>query len=141
MDGGSFEVACKVLWGKQGFLSYVTEKQRGDGGIDVVALRNPSGELIQCKNSAIAGNELGWDAVKEVTGGAARYQAVHPGVRFSKVAITNQSFNGTAQTQAGLNHVRLVEREELIGLLQKHPIALSEFDQEVLLTLERCNIA
>ncbi|WP_429261609.1 hypothetical protein [Paraburkholderia atlantica] len=50
---------------------------RGDGGIDVMALKGKEGELLQCKSSANA--ELGWNAVKGVAAGAARYQNTYAG--------------------------------------------------------------
>ena len=48
------------------------------------------GELLQCKSSKSA--EVGWDAIKEVTAGAARYQTRFSGTRFKRVAVTNQRF-------------------------------------------------
>jgi len=137
MDGDSFEVACKLILGHKGYTSYVTEKIGGDGGIDVVALKNPEGILIQCKNSGVAGNQLGWDAIKEVTGGAAKYQMLHPGVKFSKLAITNQYFNSSASEQAKLNHVRLVQRDELEKMLAELSIMRSVFDEELLFHLDK----
>ena len=131
MDGESFEVICKLLWNKLGYISKVTAKV-GDGGIDVVALKNPDGVLIQCKSSGINSNQLGWDAIKEVTGGAAKYQMMHPSVKFSKVAITNQYFNPSAIEQAKLNHVRLIQRNELIGTLDEYQVMRSEFEQELI---------
>ncbi len=131
MDGETFEVVCKLLWSKMGYITKVTAKA-GDGGVDVVALKNPNGALIQCKSSGINSNQLGWDAIKEVTGGAAKYQMIHPSVKFSKVAITNQYFNTSAIEQAKLNHVRTIQREELIDMIEEHQIMRSEFEDELL---------
>lgn len=72
------------------------------------------------------------DAIKEVSGGAAKYHMMHPSVKFSKVAITNQYFNPSAIEQAKLNHVRIIQRDELIYMLSKHQIMRSEFDDELL---------
>ncbi|MDR6584550.1 helicase SNF2 [Herbaspirillum sp. BH-1] len=126
MDGDSFEIFCALLWQKQGFQATVTPKRGGDGGIDIVALKKRDGELIQCKSSKSA--ELGWDAVKEVVAGAARYQARFRGTRFRKIAVTNQGFTSGAREQALANQVELVIRERLVELLKLHPITNYEFD-------------
>lgn len=130
MDGNSFEVLCCLLWRKQGFVAHVTPKRGGDGGIDVVALLGRDGELIQCKSSK--SGELGWDAIKEVTAGAARYQSRYTGTRFRRVAVTNQGFNRGAIEHAEANQVRLVTRARLGELLGVYPITNYEFDDEVM---------
>jgi len=131
MDGFSFEVLCCVVWGRRGFQASVTPKRGGDGGIDVVALLpGREGELIQCKSSV--SDAVGWDAIKEVAAGAARYQARFPGTRFKKVAVTNQGFTAGAATQAEANHVHLVTRAQFEQMLGAHPISNHEFDNEVL---------
>jgi HJR/Mrr/RecB family endonuclease len=129
MDGDGFEVFCSLLWSKQGFQATVTPKRGGDGGIDVVALNGRQGELLQCKSSKSA--EVGWDAVKEVTAGAARYQAQFAGTRFRKLAVTNQGFTSGAVAQAEFNHVELVPRARLEELLAKHPITNYEYEDVV----------
>ena len=126
MDGDGFEVFCTLLWQKQGFQATVTPKRGGDGGIDIVALKERNGELIQCKSSKSA--ELGWDAVKEVVAGAARYQVRFRGTRFRRIAVTNQRFTPGAREQAAVNQVELVVRERLAELLNLHPITNYEFD-------------
>jgi HJR/Mrr/RecB family endonuclease/superfamily II DNA or RNA helicase len=131
MDGFSFEVLCCVIWGKRGFQASVTPKRGGDGGIDMVALlQGREGELVQCKSSK--SDAIGWDAIKEVAAGAARYQMRFKGTRFKKVAVTNQGFTSGAVTQAEANQVHLVTRIELEKMLGAHPISNHEFDNEVL---------
>lgn len=130
MDGFSFEVLCCHLWKKRGFQSNITNKKRGDGGIDIVAIRGREGELLQCKSSV--NSEIGWDAIKEVTAGAARYQARFSGTRFRKVAVTNQRFTSGAIDQAEANHVHLVTRRELQDWISTHPVTNYEFDEELL---------
>lgn len=130
MDGLSFEAFCCVLWRKRGFMAQITPKRGGDGGIDVVALQGRDGELLQCKSSK--SSEVGWDAVKEVTAGAARYQARFKGTRFKRVAVTNQGFTSGAVSQAEENKVQLVTRKELAEMLGAHPITNYEFEDEVM---------
>ena len=126
MDGDGFEVFCCLLWNKQGFRATVTTKRGGDGGIDVVALKGREGELLQCKSSKSA--SVGWDAIKEVTAGAARYQARFSGTRFRRLAVSNQNFTSGAAAQAEANHVELVARARLEELLGQHPTTNQEFD-------------
>lgn len=129
MDGFRFEVLCKLLWSKRGYMAQLTPKRGGDGGVDVIAFKGRVGELLQCKSSS--GHDLGWDAVKEVSGGAAKYQRQFAGTRFSRVAVTNQRFNSTAREQAVHNKVQLVERQQLEEMLARHPIHNHEFEDEV----------
>jgi HJR/Mrr/RecB family endonuclease len=126
-DGVTFEFYCKLLWQKRGFVTTVTPKTHGDGGIDVVAQLGRTGELLQCKTSRNA--EIGWDAVKEVVAGAAQYQARFPGTRFARVAVTNQRFTAAAREQAASNRVQLVERDMLRELTAKHPVTNYEVDE------------
>ncbi|MDO9074110.1 MAG: SNF2-related protein [Rubrivivax sp.] len=127
MDGDSFETLCCLVWGKRGFQATVTPKRGGDGGIDVVAFKGREGELVQCKSSKSA--ELGWDAIKEVVAGAARYQARFRGTRFRRVAVTNQEFTRGAREQADANQVELITRGRLEEQLGAHPITNHEFEE------------
>lgn len=127
MDGDGFEAFCCLLWNKRGFQATVTSKRGGDGGIDVVAFKKREGELLQCKSSKSA--EVGWDAIKEVTAGAARYQARFSGTRFRRLAVTNQGFTSGAVAQAEANRVELVARARLEELLGAHPLTNHEFDE------------
>ena len=129
MDGFRFEVLCKVLWSKAGYTTQLTEKRGGDGGIDVLAFKGREGELLQCKSSG--GHDVGWDAIKEVTAGAARYQARFAGTMFRRVAVTNQRFNAGAREHAEANRVTLVERGRLEEMLAAHPVSNLEFEDEV----------
>jgi hypothetical protein len=126
MDGDSFEVFCCLLWRKKGFDALVTPKRGGDGGIDIVALKGREGALLQCKSSK--SSDVGWDAIKEVTAGAAQYQAKFRGTRFRRVAVTNQRFTAAAQEQAVANQVELVVRPQLEELMGAYPIVNHDFD-------------
>lgn len=126
MDGFAFEVFCCILWGKRGYQTSLTPKRGGDGGVDIVALQGRTGELLQCKSSVNA--EVGWDAIKEVTTGAARYQARFAGTRLRRVAVTNQRFTTGAAEHANANHVELVTRSQLQDYMSMHPITNLEFD-------------
>lgn len=127
LDGNSFENFSALLFSKQGYMSQVTEKRHGDGGIDLVAISNGSGLLVQCKSSISP--SIGWDAIKEVVGGSMRYQSKMPSIKFKKVAITNQRFNSTAKEQAALNHVELVDRSDIEVMIKKYRITDFELDE------------
>lgn len=126
MDGFAFEVFCCVLWSKRGFQASLTQKRGGDGGVDVVALQGRTGELLQCKSSVNA--EVGWDAIKEVTTGSARYQARFSGTRLRRLAVTNQRFTTGAAEHANGNQVELVTRSQLVNYMAEHPVTNIEFD-------------
>jgi len=134
MDGDSFEVSCALLWRKQGYQATVTPKKDGDGGIDVVALQGRFGEILQCKSSK--SSVVGWDAIKEVTAGSARYQARFAGTRFRRLAVTNQEFTSGAIVQAQANQIELVTRVRLEELLGMHPMTKHEFDGALLEAIE-----
>jgi superfamily II DNA or RNA helicase len=128
MDGHMFEALSCVLWTRRGFRCYLTPKSH-DNGVDVVALGNDTGELIQAKSSGVEGKSLGWDAIKEVVGGTAFYQRIYPTISFSRVCITNQFFNGHAKENAALNLVDLLDQDHLSDMLDQHKVMLLEVER------------
>ncbi len=128
MEWRHFECLAGVLWAKQGYRCYRTPAS-GDNGVDVVALSDVDGILIQTKTASKDGQRLGWEAVKDVVAGAAYYQARHPGVEFRKACVTNQYFNEQAKANAVLNRVELFERTDLERLLRKHPVTMLEVEK------------
>ncbi|QWD04602.1 restriction endonuclease [Polynucleobacter paneuropaeus] len=130
LDGDSFEVFCRHLLGLSELRSEITEKGRGDGGVDVVVIKNDgTGMLVQCKHTTT--NELGWDAVKEIAAGSPAYQAKYSRVRFQRVAICNKRFNTTAKDQANTLGVRLIERQEIEIMLESAKILKRMMDEEI----------
>lgn len=128
LDGDTFEKLCQLLLEKAGWDARQTPKAQGDGGIDIVAIKGMEGLLIQCKRSS---RTMGWDAIKEVVAGAARYEKLYPSITFTKLAVTNQFFNPNAKDQAQHNAVQLWERPELDLRLQQTKITTQEFDRLV----------
>jgi hypothetical protein len=124
-----FEAFCALLWSKKGFPRTLKTPRTGDGGVDVVAINGNSGALIQCKSSGVEGKEMGWEAIKDVSAGAAAYAARYPGVKFELVAATNRRFNQAARQQASLLNVSLFEVDDLAELLAKHPTKRGELDR------------
>jgi hypothetical protein len=126
LDGDEFEKFCQLFLAKDGWEARQTPKTQGDGGIDVIAINKNKGLLLQCKRSS---KTLGWDAIKEVAAGAARYEKLYAGIDFTKIAVTNQFFNPTAKEQANHNRVILWERTQLASRLQQAAISRRELDE------------
>jgi superfamily II DNA or RNA helicase/Holliday junction resolvase len=124
-----FEAYVAVLWQRRGFPTVVLGPGAGDGGVDVVAIKGASGELVQCKTSQTHERALGWEAIKEVVGGEAAYRLRYPGVQFQKVCVSNVEFNETAKTQALHNNVRLVDRTELETIQAGQQISLEDIEK------------
>jgi hypothetical protein len=115
-----FEAIAATLWQKQGYRCFLT--QGSDAGVDVVAIRDRDGVLIQCKSSSNAGRQLGWEAVRDVLGGTAIYEEKFPALKFRCIGMTNQSFNKTAHDRAKTSRVDLIEQGQLAELLARYPI-------------------
>lgn len=128
MTGQHFEGLAGALWNKKGFNCYRTPSSN-DNGVDVVALLNSTGQLIQAKTSGTEGAALGWEAVKDVVTGEAFYKRRHPGVAFDKVCITNQFFNQQARENAGLNRVQLLDQSDLAEMLAQHEVTMLEVEK------------
>lgn len=123
-----FECLAAVLWSRLGYVCYRTPGS-GDHGVDVIAIKDSHGVLVQTKTSATPNHSLGWDAVKEVVAGEAFYRRRHPDVKFSKVCVTNQYFNNQARDHAALNGVELIEQQHLNALLREHNVTLLEVEK------------
>jgi Holliday junction resolvase len=121
MEWRYFEGLIAALWSKRGFDYCYCTPGTNDNGVDVVAIRGNSGQLIQTKTSGNEGTKLGWETVKDVVAGEAFYRRKHPNVEFKKVGVTNQFFNAQAHEQAELNGVELIDQHGLGQLLDRHP--------------------
>lgn len=128
MDWQYVECLVTVLWTKQGFRCYRTP-DRNDNGVDVVALGDGVGALIQVKTSSDDHARLNWDAVKEVVAGTAYYQRRHPGLEFDKVCLTNQFFNAQALENAALNSVTVVDQIGLSEMLKRYQVTMMEIER------------
>jgi hypothetical protein len=129
MEWRHFEGLAAALWSKRGFETVYCTPAANDGGVDVVAIRGGSGELIQTKSSAADGRLLGWEAVNEVVTGEAFYRRKHPGVTFKKIGLTNQFFNSGAKERASLNDVELLDQSHLAQLLVQHRVTMLEVER------------
>ncbi|MBV5270532.1 MAG: restriction endonuclease, partial [Afipia sp.] len=128
MDWQHLECLIAALWSRRGFVCNRTSA-RNDNGVDIVAIKDSKGELIQVKSSGIEGASIGWDAVKDVVTGEAFYRRQHPGIEFGKVCVTNQFFSTQAAENAVLNNVELLNQEHLAQLLTEHSVTMNELDR------------
>lgn len=124
-----FEAYVAVLSGRKGYSSVSLTPAAGDDGIDVVAIRDGEGELIQCKTSQRSDRELSWEAIKDVVTGCASYSQRYPGVKFKKVCVATQMFNAGAHRHAQLNDVELIDRQRLAELHEAHDITLDDVER------------
>jgi hypothetical protein len=128
MRWDAFECLVAAIWTKKGY-NRVYRTPAIDDGVDVVAISGRSGDLVQCKSSGVDDADLSWDAVKDVVTGEAAYRLRHPGVEFRKACVTNQHFNSTTVTHAGLNHVDLYDQERLEKSLQQYPVTMLDVER------------
>jgi Holliday junction resolvase len=126
MSPEAFELVCALIYRKSGYTESFRVGGSGDGGVDVVALRGTQGLLLQCKSSKELDKRLGWEGVKDVVAGEAAYRVQYPGVQFQKMALTNQFFNETAKTQAGLNNVLLMDKTAILKEIRRLHITYFE---------------
>jgi hypothetical protein len=127
-DGKTFECLIAVVLAKQGYPLIYRTPDQGDAGVDVVAIRESKGLLVQCKTSLTSTSGLGWEAVKDVVAGTAFYELKHPGVSFTRIAATHHWFNQTAMGHAEINGVVLWDAETLKSLLSAYPITRFEVE-------------
>ena len=127
-DGRMFECLIAILLAKQDYPLVYRTPDQGDAGVDVVAIGERQGLLVQCKTTMNSTSGLGWEAVKDVVAGTAFYQQKHPDVSFIRVAVTNHWFNQTAADLAEVNGVKLWDCETLKDFLQQQPITRFEVE-------------
>jgi superfamily II DNA or RNA helicase len=128
MQWDYFECLIAAIWQKRGYRM-VYRTPQNDDGVDVVAITDLVGVLIQCKTGVSDEASLGWDGVKDVVAGEASYRARHAGVSFGKVCITNRFFNTTAHRHAELNNVELLDQTHLTRLLEEFPVTMLDVEQ------------
>jgi HJR/Mrr/RecB family endonuclease len=129
MQPRHFEAYAAVLWARMGFPTVTLTPAAGDNGVDVVAVKGTTGQLIQCKTSHRTGRELGWDAIKDVVTGHAAYRLQYPGVDFKRVCVTTQSFNAGACRHAALNDVELIDGVRLAEIHDSYQITLEDVER------------
>lgn len=123
------EAFAAFYFSSLGFRQVFITPQSGDKGVDVVAINEYDGVLVQCKSSKSSNKDLGWDAIKDVVGGTAHYQKQFPDVTFRRACFTNQIFNHNAIEQAQLNSVELIDKNVLENFISMRKITFSEIER------------
>lgn len=112
MSGVDFEDYCMRILKSKGYECQKTPPS-GDGGIDIIAIKEDStGYLVQVKR-AKESSSLGWDAIKEVVGGRRLYETRFSSITFKALVITNATWNSTAIKQANINGVEYWDRADI----------------------------
>jgi restriction system protein len=113
MDGVQFEQYLRVLFQSIGYSVQMTAST-GDFGADLLLKKDGQKIVVQAKRYS---KSVGIKAVQEVISSVKMYQATEAWV------ITNSSFTKAAIDLANANEVRLIEREELVQMInQVNPI-------------------
>ncbi len=109
MNGLEFEEYLGSLFSKLGYHATVT-KASGDFGADLILKKGRDKIVVQAKCYG-EGKSIGVSAINEVLGGCGYHNAN------TKIVITNRYFTKAAITQAKRNNVKLIDRDDLIGLI------------------------
>lgn len=110
MDGFQFEVYLKALYKKLGYAPSVTQKT-GDYGADLI-LKGKNKIVIQAKRYQYK-NKVSLGAIQEIFTAKTFYNASEAWV------VTNSTFTKKAQILAKACNVKLVNRYELVKLINQ----------------------
>lgn len=109
MDGRDFEEYLGSLFKAHGYKTGVT-KASGDYGADLVLTKGSWRIIVQAKRYSA---KVGISAVQEIVSAMPIYKANEAWV------VTNNSYTLQAQRLAAANGVKLIERSDLIKLINK----------------------
>ena len=123
----NFESLIALIWKKREYSVRKTPRT-GDKGVDVVAIIGRQGVLIQCKTSSIENTLINREAIGDILTGFGYYKKLYPGILFQLACATNQKFNPSAHELAQSSNVMLIERKNILDLLEKYPCTLEELN-------------
>ncbi|MFC5775519.1 restriction endonuclease [Ectobacillus antri] len=106
MNGFQFEYYVRELCQANGYEAKVTKAQ-GDFGADLILQKDRNRIVVQVKRYK---GKVGIKAVQEVVASKSYYNAEEAWI------ITNSFFTNSAMELATYNHVRLIDRKELIQM-------------------------
>ncbi|UFJ41079.1 restriction endonuclease [Brevibacillus humidisoli] len=111
VDGSEFEIYLYRLFLALGYSGVYKTVGSGDFGADLVFQdRTGTRNVIQAKRYGV-NNPAGIHAVQEVFASMRYYKAK------KAIVIATTNFTRSCETLAGINHVRLLDREELIDII------------------------
>lgn len=110
-DGHEFELYLYRLFVALGYTGVYKTVGSGDFGADLVFTdRSGVRNVIQAKRQDI-NNPVGIAAVQEVYSSMRFYKAK------KSIVIATTNFTGSCETLAGINHVKLLDRQDLIAII------------------------
>ncbi|HZG18029.1 MAG TPA: restriction endonuclease [Candidatus Bathyarchaeia archaeon] len=110
-DGSEFEMYLYRLFLALGYKGVYKTVGSGDFGADLVFLdRLGIRNVIQAKRYAVE-NPVGLGAVQEIYSSMRYYKAK------KSIVITSSFYTGSCETLAGINHVKLLDRNDLIEII------------------------
>ncbi|GIO10086.1 hypothetical protein J31TS6_61140 [Brevibacillus reuszeri] len=110
-DGSEFEMYLYRLLLALDYKGVYKTVGSGDYGADLVFTdRSGTRNVIQAKRYK-ADNPVGLSAVQEIYSSMRYYKAK------KSIVISSSSFTGACETLAGVNHVRLIDRGDLIDII------------------------
>lgn len=119
-----FEAAIAALYKQQGFDVHLTPYSN-DKGVDVVLLGDQDSYLLQIKQTKTL---VGKDAIQEIYT-AKTYYENRFSTKFKLTAVTNNNFSSTATMLAQSNFVELVNRQQLIKMIDRHQISIKDINK------------
>jgi HJR/Mrr/RecB family endonuclease len=120
----NFEKLVAELLKAQGYSASASGRP-GDHGVDVWAIKDTIGYLVQCKSTS-KDSGVGIKGINDVVGGAAYYRAKDKKTNFTLAVATNGRFNQTAIEHARNQPetVELWDNGFLANLLEMHSVYL-----------------
>ncbi|MET3291833.1 UNVERIFIED_CONTAM: restriction system protein [Brevibacillus sp. OAP136] len=110
-DGSDFEMYLYRLFLALGYKGVYKTVGSGDFGVDLVFIdRSGTRNVIQAKRYGIE-NPVGIGAVQEVYSSMRYYKAK------KSIVIASSSFTGPCEILAGVNYVKLLDRNDLIEMI------------------------
>ena len=100
-----YEALCEKIMRDQGWVTTLTSRS-GDQGIDVLARKNRTSVVIQCK---LYSKPIGNDAVQQALAGKAFSGATHAAV------VSNQPYTSSARDLARVTGVYLLSESQLVN--------------------------
>ncbi|MCA1319775.1 restriction endonuclease [Bacillus tianshenii] len=109
LGGLEFEHFLAPIFEKHGYRAEVTQGS-GDNGADLVLYKKHRKYVVQAKCYS---SNIGVSAVQQIVAAVPVYEA------HGAMVVTNQYFTKAAQNLAAFNGVRLINRDELAGMVKR----------------------
>jgi len=129
-----FEAAIASLFKVRGFNVYLTPKSN-DKGADIVCISENMNYLVQVKKSM---NPINHQSIGEVLTAKGFYEKVYH-TKFELMLVTNSNLNSNAINLASDNLINVLQRSDLLALLNENDVSLSdvrEIEDQRLLTVD-----